>query len=162
MAIKTLDDLFLHTLQDVYYAEKTIVKSLPKMSKKVTSPELKKAFDKHLEETKGQVTRLEQVFEMLGEKAKAEKCPAIEGIVKEAEELMEEIEDAETLDAALLAAAQAVEHYEISRYGTLVSWAQTLKHTDAMAPLQATLDEEKKTDAALSKLGEGKLNKKAA
>ncbi|NDV89063.1 DUF892 family protein [Aurantimonas aggregata] len=162
MEIKSLDDLFLHTLQDVYYAEKTIVKSLPKMSKKVTSPELKKAFDKHLEETKGQVTRLETVFEMLGKKAKAEKCPAIEGIVKEAEELMEEIEDAETLDAALLAAAQAVEHYEISRYGTLVSWAETLKHADVIEHLQATLDEEKKTDAALSKLGESKLNKKAA
>ena len=162
MEIKNLDDLFLHTLQDVYYAEKTIVKSMPKMSKKVTSPELKKAFDKHLEETKGQVTRLETVFEMLGKKAKAEKCPAIEGIVKEAEELMEEIEDPETLDAALLAAAQAVEHYEIARYGTLVSWAGTLKHTDVIEHLQATLDEEKKTDVALSKLGESKLNKKAA
>ncbi|HEX2020182.1 MAG TPA: DUF892 family protein [Aurantimonas sp.] len=162
MAIKNLDELFLHTLQDVYYAEKTIVKSLPKMSKKATSPDLKKAFDKHLDETKEQVTRLESVFETLGKKAKAEKCPAIEGIVKEAEELMEEIEDAETLDAALLAAAQAVEHYEISRYGTLVAWAEMLKHDKVIKPLQATLDEEKKTDAALSKLGESKLNKKAA
>jgi ferritin-like metal-binding protein YciE len=162
MAIKNLDELFLHTLQDVYYAEKTIVKSLPKMSKKASSPDLRKAFDKHLDETKEQVTRLESVFETLGEKAKAEKCPAIEGIVKEAEELMAEIEDAETLDAALLAAAQAVEHYEISRYGTLVAWAEMLKHDKVIKPLQATLDEEKKTDAALSKLGESKLNKKAA
>ncbi|MBO0906301.1 ferritin-like domain-containing protein [Jiella sp. MQZ13P-4] len=161
MSVKSLDDLFLHTLQDIYYAEKTITKALPKMSKKVTSTDVKKAFDSHLEETKGQIERLEAVFKSLGQKPKAEKCPAIEGIVSEAEELMDEIEDAETLDAALIAAAQAVEHYEMTRYGTLVSWAETLGHTEAITLLGETLKQEKAADAKLTKIAESKVNKKA-
>ncbi|SKA31470.1 ferritin-like domain-containing protein [Consotaella salsifontis] len=162
MSVKTLDDLFLHTLQDIYYAEKTITKALPKMSKKASSADVKKAFDSHLEETKGHVERLDEVFKSLGQKPKAEKCPAIEGIVSEAEELMEEIEDAETLDAALVAAAQAVEHYEMTRYGTLVSWAETLGHKDAIKILGETLKEEKAADEKLTKIAEAKVNKKAA
>ncbi|MEF2073942.1 ferritin-like domain-containing protein [Consotaella aegiceratis] len=162
MPVKTLDDLFLHTLQDIYYAEKTITKALPKMVKKVASADVKKAFESHLEETKGHVDRLESVFKALGEKPKAEKCPAIEGIVSEAEELMDEIEDTETLDAALIAAAQAVEHYEITRYGTLVSWAETLGHKEAINLLGETLKEEYAADDKLTKIAESKVNKKAA
>ncbi|MCQ8782871.1 YciE/YciF ferroxidase family protein [Mangrovibrevibacter kandeliae] len=161
-SVKTLDDLFLHTLQDIYYAEKQIVKALPKMAKKAASSELKGAFEKHLEETKGQVERLDQVFEALGKKSKAVKCQAIEGIIEEAQELMEEVEDEQTLDAAMLAAAQAVEHYEISRYGTLISWAKTLGHGEVVSLLEETLEQEKATDSALSKLGESAVNKKAA
>ncbi|MCW4115924.1 ferritin-like domain-containing protein [Aurantimonas sp. MSK8Z-1] len=161
-SVKTLDDLFLHTLQDIYYAEKQIVKALPKMAKKAASSELKGAFEKHLEETKGQVERLDQVFEALGKKSKAVKCQAIEGIIEEAQELMEEVEDEQTLDAAMLAAAQAVEHYEISRYGTLISWAKTLGHEEVVSLLEETLEQEKATDSALSKLGESAVNKKAA
>lgn len=162
MSVKSLDDLFIHTLKDIYYAEKQIVKSLPKMSKKATSPELKAAFDAHLEETKDHVTRLESVFEGLGKKASAEKCDAIEGILDEAKGLMDEVEDSETLDAAMLAAAQAVEHYEIARYGTLIAWAETLGHKDAAKTLKETLAQEKAADEKLTKIGSGKVNKKAA
>ena len=162
MSVKTLDDLFLHTLKDVYYAEKQIVKALPKMAKKATSPELKTAFTTHTEESKEHLARLETVFESIGKKASAVKCVAIIGIIGEAEELMDEVEDPEALDAAMLAAAQAVEHYEIARYGTLISWAETLGYTAAIKTLQLTLKEEKATDAKLSSLAEGSVNKKAA
>jgi ferritin-like metal-binding protein YciE len=162
MSVKSLDDLFLHTLKDVYYAEKQIVKALPKMAKKAGSPDLKAAFEQHLEETKGHVTNLESVFEAIGKKASAVKCDAIVGILHEATELMDEVEDADTLDAAMLAAAQAVEHYEIARYGTLIAWAGTLGHKDAVKMLESTLAEEKATDEKLSKLGSSKVNKKAA
>ena len=158
MSIENMNDLFVHTLKDIYYAENQILKALPKMSKKTESPDLKAAFDAHLTETKGQVERLKEVFKLVGEKPAGEECPAIEGIIKEAEELMEEIEDANTLDAAMIAAAQAVEHYEITRYGTLASWAGELGLDDAAALLEETLAEEKATDLKLTELGESRIN----
>jgi len=162
MKIENLNDLFVHTLQDIYYAEKKIVKALPKMAKTADSPELAKAFESHLAETEGQIQRLDKVFEMCGEKPKATKCPAIDGILEEAEELMGDIKDPDTRDAAMIAAAQAVEHYEITRYGTLVSWANLLGMKDAANVLSQTLKEEHSADQKLSKLGEGRLNKEAA
>ncbi len=162
MKIENLNDLFLHTLQDIYFAEKQIVKALPKMMKKTDSPELGKAFESHLAETEEQVTRLEQVFEMLGEKPKATKCPAIEGIIEEANELIADIKDPDTRDAGMIAAAQAVEHYEITRYGTLVSWAELLGMQDAAKILGQTLKEEYGADQKLTKLAESRLNKEAA
>jgi ferritin-like metal-binding protein YciE len=162
MKVANLEDLFLHTLQDIYFAENQILKALPKMIKAADSKELGKALSSHLEETKEHVTRLEQVFELIGEKAKAEKCPAIEGIIKEADELMKEIKDADTRDAAMIAAAQAVEHYEITRYGTLVSWGKLLGKKDAVTLLSATLKEEYAADDKLTKIAESKLNKEAA
>ncbi len=162
MKIENLNDLFLHTLQDIYFAEKQIVKALPKMMKKTDSPELGKAFESHLAETEQQVTRLEQVFEMLGQKPKATKCPAIEGILEEANELISDIKDPDTRDAGMIAAAQAVEHYEITRYGTLVSWAELLGMQDAAKVLGQTLKEEYGADQKLTKLAETRLNKEAA
>ncbi|ADZ72584.1 ferritin-like domain-containing protein [Polymorphum gilvum] len=162
MTIKTLDDLFLHTLKDVYFAENHITKALPKMIRKAGDDKLRKLFEDHLEETKGQIERLEKVFKSLDEKPAGEECPAIEGITEEAEELMGEIKDAETLDAAMIAAAQAVEHYEITRYGTLVTWAKQLGHDEAAKLLGETLDQEYSADKKLSKLAESSLNKKAA
>ena len=162
MAIENLHGLFVHTLQDVYFAEQTIVKKLPKMAEKASSQQLRMSFETHLAETREHVKRLEQIFANLGEKAKAEECPAIEGITEEAEELIKEIKDPETRDAAMLASAQAVEHYEIARYGTLVAWAEEMGHTDVIPLLRKTLDEEKATDAKLSQLAESRLNKKAA
>jgi ferritin-like metal-binding protein YciE len=162
MKIENLNDLFLHTLQDIYFAEKQIVKALPKMMKKTDSPELGKAFESHLAETEEQVTRLEQVFEMLGQKPKATKCPAIEGIIEEANELIGDIQDPDTRDAGMIAAAQAVEHYEITRYGTLVSWAELLGMQDAAKVLGQTLKEEYGADQKLTKLAESRLNKEAA
>jgi ferritin-like metal-binding protein YciE len=157
-----LQELFIHTLKDVYYAENQIVKALPKMASNATAAGLRKGFEDHLKETKQHIARLEQVFELCGEKPKGEKCPAIEGILKEGEELMEEIKDGETKDAGMIAAAQAVEHYEIARYGALVAWAGQLGMTDARNILRDTLAEEKDTDAKLTRLAEDKLNKKAA
>lgn len=162
MSVTSLEDLFLHTLKDIYYAEKQIVKALPKMAKKAGSAELKAAFESHLEETKGHVTNLESVFSAIGKKPSAVKCDAIVGILHEATELMDEVEDEATLDAAMLAAAQAVEHYEIARYGSLIAWAGVLGHKDAVKPLQDTLAEEKAADAKLSKLGKSAVNKEAA
>ncbi|MCE7028424.1 ferritin-like domain-containing protein [Jiella avicenniae] len=162
MSVTNLEELFLHTLKDVYYAEKQIVKALPKMARKAGSEDVKAAFDSHLTETREHVTRLESVFAAIGKKPSAVKCDAIVGILHEATELMDEVEDTETLDAAMLAAAQAVEHYEIARYGTLVSWAGVLGHKDAVKTLEATREEEKATDDKLSKLGKSGVNKKAA
>jgi ferritin-like metal-binding protein YciE len=162
MKVENLNDLFLHTLQDIYFAEKQIVKALPKMISKTDSPELAKTLENHLAETENQVGRLEEVFEMLGEKAKATKCPAIEGIIKEAEELIAEIKDPDTRDAGMIAAAQAVEHYEITRYGTLISWAELLGMKDAAKTLGETLKEEYGADQKLTKLAESRLNKEAA
>jgi ferritin-like metal-binding protein YciE len=162
MAIENLKDLFVHTLQDIYYAEKKIVKALPKMVKAADSAQLRKAFEKHLAETEGQVKRLEDVFAAIDEKPKAVKCPAIDGILDEADELVGEIKDKDTRDAAMIAAAQAVEHYEITRYGTLASWAGMLGLDEAVTLLEKTLEEEKATDLALTKLAESKLNKEAA
>ena len=156
--IKTLDDLFVHTLQDIYYAEQQITKALPKMISKVSDQQLQSAFLTHLAETEHHIARLEEVFRMHGEKPKAVTCPAIDGIIDEAQEIAGDIDDPEVLDAALLAAAQAVEHYEISRYGTLKCWASELGYTDAVKLLDATLNEEKKTDVALTRLAESEVN----
>lgn len=161
MKVANLHDLFVHTLQDLYYAEKKIIKSLPKMIRATDSKALAKAFTSHLEETKKQVTRLESVFKLLDEKAKGEQCPAIDGIIEEAEDLIKQIKDPDTRDAAMIAAAQAVEHYEITRYGTLVSWAQLLKQPKAAGLLQRTLDEEYAADQKLTDIAETRLNAEA-
>jgi ferritin-like metal-binding protein YciE len=161
-SIKTMDDLFVHTLQDIYYAESQIAKSLPKMIDKATSPELKSAFQTHLTETQGQIKRLEQVFQMHGQPVKGVTCAAMDGILEEATEIMGDVEDKEVLDAAMLASAQAVEHYEITRYGTLVAWAKELGRQDCASVLQQNLDEEKATDRKLSTLAESRVNQRAA
>ena len=160
--IKTMDDLFVHTLRDMYYAESQIIKALPEMIQKATDPQLKQGFKTHLGETQNQVKRLEQVFKMHGVEPKGVDCPAIDGIIEEAEEIAGEIADKEVLDAGLLAAAQAVEHYEITRYGTLVAWAKQLGRNDCATVLQKNLDEEKATDRKLTELAEARLNLKAA
>ena len=160
--IKTMDDLFVHQLQDIYYAEKQLLKALPKMADKATDQQLKQGFMTHLEETRTHVQRLEQVFQMHGAEVKAVNCPAIDGIIKEAEEVAGEVEDKSVLDAALINAAQAVEHYEITRYGSLVAWAKQLGRNDCASVLQKTLDEEKATDQKLTKLAESKINLRAA
>ena len=159
---KTLEDLFLETLKDIYYAERKILVALPKMAKAANSDQLRAAFEKHVEETRGQVDRLQQVFKLLGQPAKGKTCPAILGLVEEGEEVMEDFEDSPALDAGLLSGAQAVEHYEISRYGTLIAWAGQLGMKEAVQLLTQTLEEEKKTDAALSKLAQSAVNQKAA
>ena len=159
--IETLDDLFLHQLQDVYYAENQITKALPKMIEKATAQDLRQGFERHLSETETQITRLERVFDLLGEKAKAVTCPAIDGIIKEANEVAGEIEDKAVLDAALIASAQAVEHYEIARYGTLIAWAKQLDRTEIASILQETLDEEYATDDKLTQMASSKINAKA-
>jgi ferritin-like metal-binding protein YciE len=160
MKIENLKDLFVHTLKDIYFAERQIVTSLPKMIKTAHSKELAKALEGHLEETKKQVVRLEKVFKLVGAKAEGEECPAIEGILDEAEELMSEIHDPETRDAAMIGAAQAVEHYEITRYGTLIAWANQLGLKDAVPLLQANLAEEKATDKKLTQLAQASANAK--
>jgi ferritin-like metal-binding protein YciE len=159
--IVTFDDLFLHQLQDVYYAENQITKALPKMIDKATAPALKQGFTTHLRETEGQIARLEQIFELLGEKAKAVTCPAIDGIIKEANELAGEIADKAVLDAALIASAQAVEHYEITRYGTLIAWANQLGRSEIAVLLKETLEEEYATDDKLTEMATSKVNLKA-
>ena len=160
--IATLDDLFVHMLQDIYYAEHQILKSLPKMAEKATDPQLKQGFMQHLDETQVHIQRLEQVFAMHGAQVKAVTCPAIDGIIKEADETAGEVEDKSVLDAALINAAQAAEHYEIVRYGSLIAWARQLGRNDCAAVLQKTLDEEKATDKKLTSLAEGKINMRAA
>lgn len=160
--IKTLDDLFVHTLRDVYYAEKQIEKALPQMIDKATNPTLREGFEKHLQETKGHIERVERVFEMHGVKAKQVNCPAIDGILEEAEELAGDVDDKKVLDAALIAAAQAVEHYEITRYGTLVAWAKELGRSDCATVLSQNLKEEEATDRKLTQVAENSVNLKAA
>jgi ferritin-like metal-binding protein YciE len=159
---KTLNDLFLHTLKDIYYAEKQILRALPKMAKAAESQELRQAFETHRQETEGQVERLEQVFEMLGKQARGVACEAINGIIEESKGIMEDFADSEALDAGILSSAQAVEHYEITRYGTLKTWAQELGLNDAARLLDQTLQEEKKTDELLTQLAEARVNMKAA
>jgi len=161
MVDKALDRLFLDTLKDVYYAERKILKALPKMARGAESRELKEAFEKHRDETEGQVERLQQVFEILGKRAQGKTCDAIEGIVAEGEEILEEFKGEPALDAGLVAAAQAVEHYEISRYGTLKRWADMLGMKDAAKLLDANLQEEIKTDEALTMLAESSINQRA-
>ena len=160
--MKTLDDLFVHTLQDIYYAEQQITKALPTMIEKATDPQLKQGFQTHLAETQNQIKRLEQVFQMHGRTPKGVDCPAIDGIIKEANEVAGEIADKDVLDAALLASAQAVEHYEITRYGTLVTWARQLGREDCAGVLRQTLEEEKETDQKLTAIAESKINPRAA
>ena len=162
MADKDLNELFLDTLKDIYYAEKEILKALPKMAKAATSDKLRAAFEKHQDETEGQIGRLVQIFELLGKSARGKKCDAIEGILDEGKEIMEEYKGSEALDAGMLAAAQAVEHYEISRYGTLKQWATQLGMKDAVKLLDQTLQEEKKTDESLTTLAEAAVNLAAA
>ncbi len=159
--MKTLHDLFEATLKDVYYAEAAIVKALPKMIKAVTSEDLKTAFSDHLEETKGQIERLDQVFKIIGVKPAGKKCPVIEGLVKECEDVIEESEDEDVRDAGVLACGQAVEHYEISRYGTLRAWATRLELDDAATLLEETLEQEKNADGMLSELAYGGINDSA-
>ena len=158
---KELKDLFLDTLKDIYFAEKKILSALPKMAKAAQSPKLKAAFEKHMGETDHQVERLEQVFASIEEAPKGKTCDAIMGILEEGKEIMDEYKGSPALDAGLLAAAQAVEHYEISRYGTLRTWAEELGHTKAVKLLQATLDEEEATDEALTELAETVVNQEA-
>ncbi|MGY3482470.1 MULTISPECIES: ferritin-like domain-containing protein [Bradyrhizobium] len=162
MPEKDLSALFLDTLKDIYYAEKQIYKALPKMAKAASSDKLRAAFEKHHEETEGQIDRLEKIFELLGKPARGKKCDAIEGIIDEGKEIMDEYADTPALDPGLLAAAQAVEHYEISRYGTLKAWASRLSMNDAVKLLDQTLAEEKKTDDALTKLAVAAINAEAA
>ena len=159
---KTLDDLFLDTLKDIYYAEKQIVKTLPKMAKAAQSEELRAGFEQHAIESEGHVERLEQVFELLGKPARGKTCDAILGIIEEGKSIMDEYKGTVALDAGLVAAAQAVEHYEIARYGTLKAWAQQLGKSDIVALLDATLKEEVATDKKLTQLGESQANLKAA
>jgi ferritin-like metal-binding protein YciE len=160
--MKKLEDLFLHLLKDLYHAEKQALRAMPKMAKSCESDELRQAFELHREETVQQVQRLEQVFEMMGRKPRAETCQAIQGLVEEAKEVMDEAEDPDVMDAGILAAAQAIEHYEIARYGTLRAWAEELGMNDAATLLQQTLDEEKKTDKLLSEIAVSRLNREAA
>src|SRR5258708_3757924 len=160
--IKTMDDLFVHTLRDIYYAENQILKALPDMVAKASDPQLKQGFQAHLAETKNQVSRLEQVFKQHGHEASGVDCPAIDGIIDEANDVAGEVDDKAVLDAALIAAAQAVEHYEITRYGSLIAWAKQLGRSDCASLLQRNLDEEKAADKKLTELAESKVNRRAA
>jgi ferritin-like metal-binding protein YciE len=166
MAHKMLEDLFYDTLKDIYYAERQVLKALPKMARGATDPRLKAAFEKHKEQTEGHVERLQQVFESIGKRAQGKTCEAIQGILAEGEEIMEDFKGAPALDAGLISSAQAVEHYEITRYGTLKTWAAQLGYKDAVKLLDATLQEESQTDEALTKLAQTAVNaaaqKKAA
>jgi len=159
---KTLDDLFLDTLKDIYYAEKQIVKALPKMAKAAQSAELKAGFEKHRDETDGHIDRLDQVFELIGKPARGKTCDAILGILEEGKSIIEDYQGTISLDAGLIAAGQAVEHYEMARYGTLKTWATQLGYAEAAALFEATLNEEKATDQALSQLASSGANAKAA
>jgi ferritin-like metal-binding protein YciE len=161
--IATMDDLLLHGLKDIYYAENQIIKSLPKLIEKATNRDLSKGLKDHLEETKNQVARLDQVFKKLGEEPKGVQCPAIDGLIKEADELAGEVADKNVLDAAIVGSAQAVEHYEIARYGTLIAWAECVGHDDIVRLLNTNLTEEKAADKKLSTVALRKgVNRKAA
>lgn len=158
---KTLEDLFHETLKDIYYAERKILKALPKMKRAAQSEELKAAFEKHREQTEGHVERLQQVFDVIGKTARGKTCDAIEGIIAEGDEIADEFKNTAALDAGLISAAQAVEHYEITRYGTLKRWATELGLDDAVKLLDATLQEEAQTDEDLTKLAEASANERA-
>jgi ferritin-like metal-binding protein YciE len=161
-AMKSLEDVFVNLLKDVYYAEKQILKTLPKLAKKADSDELRQAFEHHLKETEGQVQRLEQVFALCDLKPSGKTCHAIKGILEEGEEDIKDAKDPDVLDAGMIADAQAVEHYEIARYGTLIAWARQLGINDAVGLLQQTLDQEYNADQTLTRLAEGSLNREAA
>ncbi|MEQ8600084.1 MAG: ferritin-like domain-containing protein [Devosia sp.] len=162
MAEKQLDDLFFDTLKDIYFAERHILKALPKMAKAAVSPDLKAGFEQHQAETEVHVERLEKVFELLGKNPRGKTCDAILGIIEEGKEIMDEFKGTQALDAGLVSAAQAVEHYEIARYGTLATWAKQLGHTDALELFLETLKEEEATDEKLTKLAKSSVNLKAA
>ena len=162
MSIKTMDDLFVETLKDIYYAEKQILKALPGMVRKATDQKLRKALETHRTETEGQVERLETAFDLLKTAARGKKCEAIEGIISETKSHMDEIKDDEVLDAGMIAAAQAVEHYEITRYGTLIAWARQLGHNDVVGLLEQNLDQEKHADQLLTEIALDSANAKAA
>jgi ferritin-like metal-binding protein YciE len=159
---RTLQELFLATLQDIYHGEKQILKALPKMAKGSTTPELKQAFQHHLQQTEGQVERLQRVFELMDKSARGRTCEAIEGLIEEGKEVMSDAEPGEVMDAGLIAAAQAVEHYEIARYGTLCAWAEELGMKEAAKLLDQTLQEEKQTDQLLNKIAMERVNRQAA
>lgn len=160
--IETLDDLFVHSLRDIYYAENQTLKALPKMIKKAGDRQLREALSEHLNQTKTHVDRLVRVFEMHGARAGAVDCPAIDGIIEEADQVMGDVADKQVLDAAIIAAAQAVEHYEITRYGTLATWAKQLGLEDCAAVLVETLEEEKEADEILTDVAKGRVNAEAA
>ena len=162
MAEKQLDDLFLDTLKDIYYAERQILKALPKMAKAASTPELRAGFEQHHAETEVHVERLEKVFELLGKAPRGKTCDAILGIIEKGKEIMDEFKGTQALDAGLVSAAQAVEHYEIARYGTLATWAKQLGHTQALDLFLQTLKEEEATDEKLSALAKSSVNLKAA
>jgi ferritin-like metal-binding protein YciE len=161
MAVKSVNDLLLDELRDIYHAEKQLVKALPKMAKKAKSDKLRQAFEHHLEETKGQVDRLEQVFEKLDARSRGKRCEAMEGLVEEAQEMMEEITTPEVLDAAMIAAAQKVEHYEIASYGSVHALAEALGHSEVAQLLEETLNEEKEADQKLNQIALSDVNKTA-
>ena len=160
--IRSLDDLYVHTLRDIYYAEQKITKALPDMIEKATDDELRSGFAEHLEQTREHIARLEQVFSLHGIDAGGVDCPAIDGIIEETDEISGDVDDSEVLDAALIAAAQAVEHYEITRYGSLIAWAKQLGREDEALVLEETLAEEKETDKKLTILAESKVNLRSA
>jgi ferritin-like metal-binding protein YciE len=161
--IATMDDLLLHGLKDIYYAENQIIKSLPKLIEKATNRDLTKGLQDHLEETRNQVARLDQVFKKLGQEPKGVQCPAIDGLIQEADEVAGEVADKEVLDAVIIGSAQAVEHYEIARYGTLIAWAESVGHDDIVRLLNTNLNEEKAADKKLSTVAMRKgVNRKAA
>ncbi|WP_287959553.1 ferritin-like domain-containing protein [Filomicrobium sp.] len=162
MSVKTMEDLFVDTLKDIYYAEKQILKALPGMVKKANASKLQDALETHRKETEEQIERLEKVFKIFDVSPRGKKCEAIEGILAEAKEHMDEIKDSDVLDAGMIGSAQAVEHYEITRYGTLIAWAQQLGRTDAAKLLEDNLEEEKNADSLLSKIARGSINKEAA
>ena len=162
MTMNSLNDLFVETLKDLYYVEKKLVKTLPKMAQKASSDELREAIESHLGETEAHVRRLEQVFELLDQKASGKTCEAIEGLIREAEEVMGEISDEQTLDAAIISSAQTVEHYEIARYGTLACWAAEIGNNEVAELLEQTLEEEKSADEKLSTIAEDAVNQRAA
>ena len=161
MKSKELDALFLEALKDIYYAERKILRALPKMMRAAQSPQLKAAFQQHKDETEGHKERLDQVFEMLGRRPQGKTCPAIDGIIEEGEEVMDTFKGTPALDAGLVAAAQAVEHYEMARYGTLCAWAKVLGMDEAVQVLTQTLEEEKKTDETLTQLADSEINQTA-
>jgi len=158
----TLNDLFYDTLKDIYYAERQILKALPKMARAAQATELKQGLEKHKEQTEGQVERLQQVFEIIGKRAQGKTCEAIQGLIAEGEEIIEEFKGTPALDAGLISSAQAVEHYEITRYGSLISWANRLGRKDVAQVLEKTLAEEKAADSKLTAVAENKVNARAA
>jgi ferritin-like metal-binding protein YciE len=161
--IQTMDDLFVHGLKDIYYAENQIAKALPKLIEKATNRDLTKGLSDHLEETRKQIVRLDQVFKKLGQEAQGVRCPAIDGLISEADDLAGEVADKQVLDAAIVGSAQAVEHYEIARYGTLIAWADELGHDDVVRLLTTNLNEEKAADKKLSSVALRKgVNRRAA